>query len=42
MSDMFSGASLSTYNYDTTLIGWASKTLTPNVVFSGGWKKRLN
>ena len=36
MGDMFSGATLSTDNYDTTLIGWALKTLTPNVVFSGG------
>ena len=36
MSDMFSGATLSTDNYDATLIGWASKTLKPNVVFSGG------
>jgi surface protein len=36
MSAMFSGATLSTANYDATLIGWASKTLKPNVTFSGG------
>jgi len=36
MSSMFSGAKLSTANYDDTLIGWSSKTLKPNVVFSGG------
>lgn len=42
MGDMFSGATLSTDNYDTTLIGWASKTLTPNVVFSGGNSRYCN
>lgn len=42
MGDMFSGATLSTDNYDTTLIGWALKTLTPNVVFSGGNSRYCN
>jgi len=41
MKQMFSGAKLSTDNYDATLIGWATiepneTPLKPNVDFSGG------
>jgi surface protein len=39
MTDMFFEVSLSTANYDALLIGWAAKTLKPNVNFSGGNSK---
>lgn len=39
MNGMFDGTSLSTDNYDSLLIGWASQNLTPDVIFSGGYSK---
>ena len=36
MSGMFDGATLSTANYDATLIGWAGQTPPSNITFSGG------
>jgi len=47
MTDMFTGAQLSTANYDATLIGWATiepneTPLKPNVIFSGGNSKYCN
>jgi hypothetical protein len=47
MNNMFTGALLSTANYDALLIGWATispneNPLKPNVVFSGGNSKYCN
>jgi uncharacterized protein (TIGR02145 family)/uncharacterized repeat protein (TIGR02543 family) len=39
MENMFSGVTLSTSNYDALLIGWNTKTLKPNVIFSAGNSK---
>jgi len=36
MKGMFSGVTLSTPNYDSTLMGWATQSVQSNVVFSGG------
>jgi len=36
MSGMLDGATLSTANYDATLIGWAGQTPPSNITFSGG------
>jgi uncharacterized repeat protein (TIGR01451 family) len=35
-TSMFTGVTLSTTNYDALLNGWASQTLQPGVIFSGG------
>jgi hypothetical protein len=47
MTSMFTGAQLSTANYDDLLIGWSTISpnetpLKPNVVFSGGNSKYCN
>jgi surface protein len=36
MIDMFANVSLSTVNYNSLLLGWASLTVQPNVQFNGG------
>lgn len=36
MEEMFDGVRLSLNNYDALLIGWNSRPLQPNVLFSGG------
>ena len=36
MIDMFANVSLSTANYNSLLLGWASLTVQPNVQFNGG------
>lgn len=36
MFNMFQGVQLTTTNYDNLLIGWATLTLQPNVIFDGG------
>jgi hypothetical protein len=39
MESMFSGATLSTENYNSLLNGWSEQTLKEYVVFSGGNSK---
>jgi hypothetical protein len=36
MTEMFTGATLSTANYDALLNGWSALTLQPNVAFNAG------
>jgi hypothetical protein len=36
MANMFLNATLSTANYDSTLIGWAAQTVKTGVNFHGG------
>jgi surface protein len=42
MTDMFHMGALSTANYDALLNGWASRSVQPNIVFSGGNSKYSN